>query len=164
MWILSDYPGHRFFSGNKRRIDMVNLPATQVEAIAFTHPNQGVITSEGHVLFSQTAFSISTQNWSVSSPATIPVYPAKSLDFNINPNPVKGKKVFVEFKSDTDGEFSIDLYDADGRLMEKPGQWFAGKQNDRNRIKIKVNHLKPGVYFIRMTSGQQHVEKKLIVQ
>ena len=164
MWILSDYPGHRFFSGNKRRIDMVNLPATQVEAIAYTHPNQGVITSEGHVLFSQTAFSISTQNWSVSSPSTIPVYPANDLDFNINPNPVKGKKVFVEFNSDTDGEFSFDLYDADGRLLKKPGQYFSGKQNDRSRIKIKINHLTPGVYFIRMTSGQQHVEKKLIVQ
>lgn len=49
-WLLFDYPGDRFFSGNKRRL---SLPATisigQVEGICFTGPYSGRISGEAIV-------------------------------------------------------------------------------------------------------------------
>jgi hypothetical protein len=63
IWLLFDFQNKLFFSGNKRRIDMLNIPATQTEAIAYTIDKNCVITSEGHPLFSQTAYDLNTGKW-----------------------------------------------------------------------------------------------------
>ncbi|MFA5418940.1 MAG: T9SS type A sorting domain-containing protein [Bacteroidales bacterium] len=161
LWILSDYPAHQFFAGNKRRIDMLNMPATQVEAIVFTHPYNGVITSEGHVLFSQSAYSISTQNWLETVPVSVTSISNQNLDFTLNPNPATGKKVFLEFNTIAEGEYLIDLLDAKGNLLPQPEQYFDGKKDGYTRIKLKIKHLSKGTYFVRVTCGVQQVQKKL---
>ncbi|MCB2207566.1 MAG: T9SS C-terminal target domain-containing protein [Bacteroidetes bacterium] len=75
VWLLFDYQENKLFSGNKRRIDMLNIPATQTEGIAYINGSNCVITSEGHPLFSQTAYDFSTEKWirkgAVSSKKTI---------------------------------------------------------------------------------------------
>ena len=63
VWLLFDYEENKLFSGNKRRIDMLNIPATQTEGIAYINGKNCVITSEGHPLFSQTAYDFSTKKW-----------------------------------------------------------------------------------------------------
>lgn len=63
VWLLFDYKEHHFFSGNKRRIDMLNIPATQTEGIAYVNGRKSVITSEGHPLFTQTAYDFDTGKW-----------------------------------------------------------------------------------------------------
>lgn len=63
VWLLFDYKENNLFSGNKRRIDMLNIPATQTEGIAYINGENCVITSEGHPLFSQTAYDFSTEKW-----------------------------------------------------------------------------------------------------
>ncbi|MDP2723422.1 MAG: T9SS type A sorting domain-containing protein [Bacteroidales bacterium] len=164
LWILSDYTDHQFFAGNKRRIDMLNMPATQVEAIVFTHPYKGVITSEGHILFSQSAYSISTQNWLETAPVSIAAISDQDLDFTLNPNPAKGKKVFLEFTSIAEGEYRIDLLDTKGNQLPQPEQYFDGKKDSYIRIKLKIKHLSKGTYFVRVTCGVQQVEKKLTIE
>lgn len=164
MWLLSDYPGHWFFSGDKRRIDMVNLSATQVEGVVFTQPYKGVITSEGHVFFSQTAFNVSTQNWVRSAPIYVTALSVNNLDFKLSPNPAKGNKVYVEFKNITDGEYSINLFDSKGNILAQPEQSIAEKKENLLRIKLNTKQLEPGTYTVRITCGSQQVEKKLIVQ
>ena len=42
---------------------MLNIPATQTEGIAYINGANCVITSEGHPLFSQTAYDFSTEKW-----------------------------------------------------------------------------------------------------
>lgn len=63
VWLLFDYKENKLFSGNKRRIDMLNIPATQTEGIAYIIGRNCVITSEGHPLFSQTAYDFSAEKW-----------------------------------------------------------------------------------------------------
>ena len=36
LWLMFDFEGEDFFSANKRRIDMLNIPATQTEGICYT--------------------------------------------------------------------------------------------------------------------------------
>jgi hypothetical protein len=67
VWLLFDYKNNILFSGNKRRIDMLNIPATQTEGIAYINGENYVITSEGHPLFSQTAYDFSTEKWILKS-------------------------------------------------------------------------------------------------
>ena len=68
-WLLFDYEDNNFFSGNKRRIDFINIPATQTEAIVYTVGKHEVISSEGHILFSQSAYSFNSALWTDSSPS-----------------------------------------------------------------------------------------------
>mgnify|MGYP001108982093 CR=1 FL=1 len=63
VWLLFDYKQQHFFSGNKRRIDMLNITATQIESVAYINGRKSVITSEGHPLFSQTAYDFDTGKW-----------------------------------------------------------------------------------------------------
>lgn len=48
VWMLSQFDGSKYFSGNKRRFSIGNfLSAGQAEAICFTGANRGYITNEG---------------------------------------------------------------------------------------------------------------------
>lgn len=63
VWLLSDYEDNKLFSGNKRRIELLNITATQTEGIAYTKDRNCVITSEGHPLFTQTAYDFNSDKW-----------------------------------------------------------------------------------------------------
>lgn len=143
---------------------MLNMPATQVEAIVFTNPYVGMITSEGHVLFSQSAYSIATQNWLETASVPNTAISDQNLDFSLNPNPAQGKKVFLEFNSIAEGEYRIDLLDTKGNQLPQPEQYFEGKKDGRTRIKLKTNYLSPGNYIVRVTCGVQRMEKKLTIE
>ncbi len=162
LWYLSDYHDHQFFSGKKRRIDLVNFSATQIESIVFTDSVNGVITSEGHILFSQTAFDISTDNWTKT--------PSKNktnlqpLKVELSPNPAKGKNVFLDFDSSTNQEISIQLFDKNGHQVQLVEEPEIKIKDQHNRIRIKIGHLKPGKYIVRVISGTQQVDKKLTIE
>ncbi|MBU2553970.1 MAG: T9SS type A sorting domain-containing protein, partial [Bacteroidetes bacterium] len=162
--LLYDYPENQFFSGNKRRIDMLNLPATQVEAIAFSQPYTGLITSEGHVLFSQTAFGIQIRDWVSPSPSFVENNPDKHFDFRLSPNPATGNKVFVDITGAAHKELVLNVYDSSGKQLVQPEHVVKHTNEGENRVKLKINHLKPGLYFVRLSCDGYQVEKKLMVQ
>jgi hypothetical protein len=162
LWYLSDYHDHQFFSGKTRRIDLVNLSATQIESIVFTDSVNGVITSEGHILFSQTAFDISTDNWNKTPDKSTSI--PKPLTVELSPNPAKGKNIFLDFDSSTNQEISIQLFDEKGnqiQLIEEPEIKI---KDYHHRIKIKISHLKPGKYLVRIKSGTQQVDEQLTIE
>ncbi len=61
MWLMFDFDGEDFFSGNKRRIDMLNIPATQTEGICFVKGEKGIISSE-KTTFSDLPYIISPRH------------------------------------------------------------------------------------------------------
>jgi len=164
MWLLYDYPESQFFSGNKRRIDMLNLPATQVEAIAFSQPYTGLITSEGHVLFSQTAFGIQIRDWVSPSFSFVENNTDKHFDFRLSPNPATGNKVFVDIIGAAHKELVINVYDSSGKQLVQPERVVKHTNEGNNRIKLKINQMKPGLYFVRLSCDGYQLEKKLMVQ
>lgn len=162
LWYLSGYHDHQFFSGKTRRIDLVNLSATQIESIVFTDSVNGVITSEGHILFSQTAFDISTDNWT-KTPTNSTLNP-QPLKVELSPNPAKGKNIFLDFDSSANQEISIQIFDKKGNQVQLKKEPEVKIKDQHNRIRIKIGHLKPGNYIVRIISGAQQVDKKLTIE
>jgi hypothetical protein len=71
MWLLYDYAGENFFSGNKRRIELGSALQGQIEGVTFTSNGTGYISSESinrtvfgfPVVASPKLFSFSTEQW-----------------------------------------------------------------------------------------------------
>ncbi len=157
LWVLFDFEGHNFFSGNKRRIDMPNVTATQTEGIAYVSGKRGVISSEGRKLFSQTMFDFSTAQWTDKAYAGIKPQENQPLFLSIYPNPLKKSKLHVKVNGKLTGTFDLTVYDTSGKTVFRK-KYPATK----NKVKLKLEKLKQGTYFIKITSGEKSFEKKFV--
>ncbi len=162
-WLLFDFEGSNFFLGNKRRIDFINVIATQTEAITYTIGKHEVITSEGHVLFSQTAYDFNSGLWTDIVTSITSDLQAEKFDFTLSPNPVRKSKLTIDIDKLPVGEYQIEVYDTLGNLI-KINTYKVSRKDGANRVKIRVGNYAPGIYFVRMKSGNQIVEKKFIKQ
>ena len=159
IWLLYDYEGNKLFSGNKRRIDMLNIPATQTEGIAYTDGRQCVITSEGRKLFSQTAYDLNTGKWlstteslSDSSEILIP-------EVTATPNPMVGNHINIRLEHLPEGTCTIKLISEDGKLAAK--KVIVVKENDKTiETKLKTRRLKPGNYLLQINTESQIIDLK----
>jgi PKD repeat protein len=76
--------------------------------------------------------------------------------FNIYPNPAS-KKVFV--KALFDGQSVIGLHDLSGKEIIKQDIFFVKDEP----VEIDLGNIDPGIYIVRMDSGENHSFEKLIV-
>jgi hypothetical protein len=157
LWILFDFKGYNFFSGNKRRIDMPNVTATQTEGIAYVNGKRGVISSEGRVFFSQTMFDFSTAQWTDKAYAGIPRPVDTALFLSIYPNPLKKSKLHVKINGNVKNTFTLAVLDTSGRLVFAQ-KYPAGKR----KIKLKFNNIVKGTYIIKLTVGKKSYKKKFV--
>jgi hypothetical protein len=75
---------------------------------------------------------------------------------NVYPNPSNGN-VFVEIENTNENiEFSLELFDAQGNLIE------AEIQSDQNNL-LKLSNLSSGIYLLKLVSSEETILKKIIV-
>ncbi len=161
IWILFDYKDDQFFSGNKRRIDFPNIIATQTEAVIYTIGSNEVITSEGNIMFSQTAYDIETSGWTTASPSGAEAIKNSLFDFELSPNPVKRNKLNMEISGLPAGNYTVELYDSLGKTVYSQRSNVKRVENSL-KIRLKVGNLSSGLYFVRLSSGDDKVEKKFV--
>ena len=161
IWLLFDYKDNNLFSGNKRRIDMLNIPATQTEGIAYVENKNCIITSEGHKLFSQTAYDLKTGKW--TDGAVIKTDESKDLaEFEVTASPdvITNEKLIVEINNAPKGNYLINLLNKEGTIIiSKEIKIRNAVQN--SRIKLKTSHLKPGNYKLQVISESNIIDKKI---
>jgi hypothetical protein len=88
-----------------------------------------------------------------------------SLDLRVGPNPVSQRTV-IEYTVPAEGRVWLRVYDVRGRLvrslvdaMRRPGSYsaeWAGLAEDGRAVA-------PGIYFIRLDAGLEHMSKKTLV-
>ena len=161
LWVMFDFEGEDFFSGNKRRIDMLNMTATQTEAICYTHGKQGVLSSESNPLFIQTLFDFNTAQWTDSAASASTERGISDFDFVIAPNPVTKKKLKLYFKDLPLNNYQIAIYDSAERMV-KTQEYKMKRYEDGVKVLINLQDLKSGIYFVRVNSEKGMIEKKFI--
>ncbi len=162
-WLLFDYRDNIFFSGNKRRIDLISIVSNQSEGVTYTSNKNGIISSEGTFLNVQSANNFSTAQWTDSITTGIHYGKGEVFDFTLSPNPVSKSKLTVTVPRLPKGSYEVKIYDSAGKLMQIKN-YSLGSQKDGLKIKLKVGNLKPSIYFVRIQSGSQAMEKKFIKQ
>jgi hypothetical protein len=157
LWLLSDFKDQHFFSGNKRRIDMLNIPATQTEGIAYTNGRQCVITSEGRKIFTQTAYGLNTEKWLGENDTAETATP----EITAVPNPMNGKYLFIEINHAVKGTYTVKLISENGELAGTKNIHVKHEDRPAN-TKFRITRLKPGNYQVQVTSGTQVYDLKCI--
>lgn len=139
LWILSDFQGYRFFSGNKRRINLARMVTKQVEAVAFAGTDKVLITTEKSKTASARVFSINTFNW-VSGNEPLQAVDSELCRRSLEFDPIAdGYQLF--FLAKQSKPFVVELLDVDNQGFfykifepEKPQQtFFIHTDKDFNR-------------------------------
>ena len=161
-WLLFDYHDNRVFSGNKRRIDLLNIVATQTEAISYMEGKQGDFTSEGSPIFTQSAFDFSTAAWTDTLATSVQLPDTKAFDFVLSPNPVSSEKILLTVQSLPPGNYLVEVFDTSGQLIQIVN-YQVHTLKGSVKIDLDISHLKNGLYFVRMRSGNHTFEEKFVV-
>jgi hypothetical protein len=77
VWLLWDFAGSRFFSGNKRRIDL-GYSGGQCEAIVFITNQKIMISNETYSIFKASLSTLDIGNWIGTTPLLISSYDVQS--------------------------------------------------------------------------------------
>jgi hypothetical protein len=142
---------------------MLNVTATQTEAITYVQGKNGFISSEGNSLFTQSAYGFSTAYWTDTLSTGVGAKHARGFNFVLSPNPLTKNSLNVFVETLPVGDYHVEVYDTSGSLVEF-SNYKVKTVNGSVNIKLKLGHLKPGMYFVRMKSGNTTVEKKFIKQ
>ncbi|MFK8007178.1 MAG: T9SS type A sorting domain-containing protein [Saprospiraceae bacterium] len=157
VWLCFDYQGTDFFSGNKRKISLgLALNNSQTEAITFREGGYGYVSSEQFANLDAKLLSFQSEQWTNGVPTNL-----NKIDgdepFGIFPNPFHGN---VNILLQKEGEFSISLFDINGRLLKQENHSGMGVLN----WDVNVLLLKDGFFFLEIKNDQNIWRKKLVFQ
>jgi hypothetical protein len=97
LWLLWDWPGDRFFEGNKRRIELGSaLLVGQVESLAFTGQRNGLVANEKTAANGITFVEPSLWHFDISAFVN---FPSSAINLDdlyvpVSPNPFSDQAVF----------------------------------------------------------------------
>ncbi|RLD88473.1 MAG: hypothetical protein DRJ09_08365 [Bacteroidetes bacterium] len=160
-WLLFDFNGHHFFSGNKRRVDMPNIMTTQTEGFAYVEGKEAILSSEKTSLGAQSAYRFNTGKWTGSQPSFVIENGGNQFDFVISPNPVQGSKIAINITNIPDGEYKLLLYDSLGRLLQYK-KIALKRKKEKLTLSLKTYKLSPGSYTLKLINGEKALSKTFI--
>ncbi len=139
---FTDYPGNRFFSGDMVSYYFSNTVG-QIEGIAFADNEKLYITEEGNDKSGGYLYEV---KWK----STNAVAETLTETFTLSPNPFFDKIIIGHpFMKN----FTTEVFDVAGKLVY---------QNHDGEKLIELQFLKPGVYVVKITSGQQHFVQRMV--
>ena len=163
MWLLFDYPGSEFFSGNKRRIELGSgLTNSQTEAIAFKEGFAGYISSEqfdlGPVELPPKLLAFNIEQWvtnQVSINENVPI----EYDLLLSPNPFRDQ-LTIQFPNNWDHEeVFIKIYHSNGQLFYS--EQLRVLSNERITLS-GIDHWPSGIFFVQLIGDNNVQESKVI--
>ena len=157
LWLLFDYPGNHFFSGNKRPINLgTPLTNSQTEGIVFSSNGEGYISAEELSVFNFTIsprfFRFTTLQW--TDPVISSTLDNDSLSIDVFPNPFS-ENIHIESTDQRMKNAEIFLYDHFGRIV-KNTTW------KDMLIEIDTADLAGGTYWLVINSEWGSFRKVII--
>lgn len=164
-YLLYDFSGDNFFSGNKRKLDM-NQPLLQMEGIATRDGKTFFISNEkiSNSIITITPklqkinFEPYLSNWYQSVGVKTPPFTNESV--TIFPNPNKGT-FSIKITASKNLTADMKILDASGKLIqEQKVKLNAGN----NQIPIEISFNGSGVYWLLLSANNISVKKKLLME
>lgn len=153
LFLLYDYRDHDFFSGNKRKIDIL-LPFHQVEGIAATNGTRYYISNENFSLFFKNVHQklhVLDLSPYLGNYLNLPVpHPDTLRNFIISPIPAHS---FITIKSFTD------LLPADFNLINMAGQTVMTGRLSYENSTINIAGLASGLYILKIGEEKENCYK-----
>ncbi len=153
VWLLFDFQGDQFFTGNKRKISLgTPLNIGKAEGIAFRNETEGYICSERYSIIPQRLHRFSIKQW-VENPSPASV---RLDDANVaaSPNPFSDF-LSVDFQQVVMEETTAILLSADGKIWQQ-----TILRSEKNTLATAA--LPAGTYFLWVKNGSGSAVKKLV--
>ncbi|TAK36007.1 MAG: T9SS type A sorting domain-containing protein [Saprospiraceae bacterium] len=148
IWLLFDYPGTRFFDGNKRKISLGTALATsQPEGIVFRHDGFGYISSERFSALPPRLMSFDIDQWT-ADPVDATSVSATGGRFKVAPNPFSDA-LTIEFLENIPEDFALELSDEKGVIL-KTIKRNAAASGEYFQLPLAGNELPSGNYWLTL--------------
>lgn len=150
MWLLYDYQGTDFFSGNKRRVNLGNVLLNgQTEGIVFSQDTWGYIGAENFQSTNQRLASFGTRQWLTNSTAISNTFDAIEID--ISPNPFTT-------------QFTIHSEEIMSRVevVSLAGKSCFSEKIRSNFYTLEAQNLPEGIYLIKISTPSGLKIKKIV--
>ncbi len=159
LWLLFDYQNTRFFSGNKRPINLgTPLSNSQTEGIIFNREGEGFISAEALSVLGlnlpQRFFRFTTRQWTDLQVNSVDI--VKQLQLTVYPNPFL-EKINLEIQGQEEITATVLLYDSLGNLV-KNINWNGAK------TEITTTDLNSGIYWLLIKNEKGLFRQKLVKQ
>ena len=139
LWILNDFPGDLFFSGNKRRIEIGNGMEWQTEGVAYISPKRFFVSCESAGSINASLF-VSNENWLLSASV---MNHEVSINNSCFPNPINDI-IHINNLQDHD---NYAIFSLTGFVIQQ-GEL---KKGDNS---LSAAFIKAGTYFLE-TNGKE---------
>jgi hypothetical protein len=155
LWMLWDYPGTRFFDGNKRQIKLGNaLNMSQAEGIAFSSNTTGFICTEKLSILPARLLRFDIGAWLSGPSATLS--PNQAPGVTLSPNPFS-EFLLVDFQGVAEQDASLVLLSVEGRPLRS-----SPLRSGEN--KVETAGLAAGSYLLLLKNGAAIRVQKLVKQ
>ena len=166
IYLLYDYNGDNFFSGNKRKIN-INLLGCQIEAIASSNAIDYYLTNEK---FTYSSITINATMHKLNLKDHLSNYLYDESQTNVSINETTSSEVTIDiFPNPSNGLITLNdpqkeirkitIYDTSGK------QVFNSNTEPLDNHHINISELKKGVYFIRMElNSRKFVKDKIVIE
>ncbi|MCF8386835.1 MAG: T9SS type A sorting domain-containing protein, partial [Bacteroidales bacterium] len=131
--------------------------------IGYYNGKKVFISAEKTATTSMRVYELNTGNWTTAPATKIEAILSKEVVFTIHPNPVKGRSFRINISNLPQNGFELQVYDSTGRLYYR-GDYELKPQGKSIEIKFIVKYFNPGLYVIKITSGQHYATRKVIIQ
>jgi hypothetical protein len=157
LWIFNDFEEDNFFSGNKRRIDLVNLVTTQTEAVCHLGNKRYMISAESSPTFSARVFRFDSSPWTDSVSENIKGKELNKTELNLVPSPEGGWGSLV-VRSEVKRMIRIDINDTDDKLVYR-----SSLKLDRNvpaEVPLDGLTISGNRLVVTLVSGRKHLRRE----
>ncbi len=159
IWLLFDYPGTRFFDGNKRKISLgTALTTSQPEGIVFRNDGHGYISSERFSALPQRLMSFDIDQWT-ENPDFATSVPGTQASFRVQPNPFS-HVLKMEFLENIPEAFTVELSDEMGAILKIVNGKSATK-GEIIEVQSQKQELPSGLYWLTLRTENQ-VQSKAV--
>jgi hypothetical protein len=157
LWLLFDYPGNRFFAGNKRRIELPDFVYVQTEGVTFYNGDLLLISCEESSV-PPGVYQLNTASWTGSSEPGRNRGPEGSIRLEEMQSGKINQFIFSVL-SLPESILKIEIYDQDWIKQEnEPARIFYDMRD--STLSLDMHAFPRGTYFLRLISGEeQHVVK-----
>lgn len=157
IWLLFDFPGNRFFDGNKRKISLGSALATsQTEGIAFRNEHYGYICSENYSTLPQKLLNFDIGQWTSN-----PDFAAEDFSIggiSVNPNPFSNF-LSIDFQQFIPGMQTLQLVDMNGKTLLSRN---LKALSPPAKVSLETGRLISGVYYLVIQAEGRVFIKKVL--
>lgn len=158
LWLLFDFPGSRFFSGNKRKISLGSaLLVSQPEGIVFRNETYGYICSERYSALPQKLLRFDIRQWTENPSMAAENF--ESAGISVAPNPFSAS-LSIDFQKVIPGLVSLLLVDANGKTVRNRS---LKDQITPGRFRLETDSLPIGSYWL-VVRAEEKVYSGMVVK